>query len=157
MADAIIDRLSPTDVDTAAHLYNQIFRPTRDPDWIRRRIEGRRSVLIQVARIEHDAMGFYIGFEHKPDTLFTWLVGVMPDVRRSGIATQLMHAAEDFARTEGYKYMRFECDNRIRPFLHFGIANAYDIVGIRWDSERLSNLVIFERHILDQHRADNEK
>lgn len=150
MTDAIIDRLSPTDVDTAAHLYNQIFRPTQDAEWIRRRIEGRRNVLIQVARIGHDAVGFYIGFEHKPDTLFTWLVGVMPDIRRSGIATQLMHAAEDFARTEGYKCIRFECDNRIRPFLHFGIANNYDVVGIRWDTERLSNLVIFERPILEQ-------
>ena len=149
MADAIIDRINPTDLDTITHLYNNIFRPERDEAFIRRRFEGRRAILAQVARIEHDAVGFYLGFELKPDTHFVWLVGVVPDLRRSGIATQLMHAAQDWAATEGYRFIRFECDNRIRPFLHFGIANDYDIAGLRWDPERLTNLVIFQKAVID--------
>ncbi len=149
MADAIIDRINPTDLVTITHLYNNVFRPVREEDYLRRRLEGRRGVLAQVARIERDAVGFYLGFELKPDTHFVWLVGVAPDLRRAGIASQLMHAAQDWARTEGYRFVRFECDNRIRPFLHFGIANDYDIAGLRWDPDRLTNLIIFQKQIAD--------
>jgi len=149
MADAIIDRIDPADLATITHLYNGIFRPLRDEAFFRRRFDGRRGILAQVARIDRDAVGFYLGFELKPDTHFVWLVGVVPELRRAGIATQLMHAAQSRSHAEGYRYIRFECDNRIRPFLHFGIANNYDITGIRWDPERLTNLVIFQKPIKD--------
>ncbi len=149
MADATIDRINPADLETITHLYNAIFRPQRDEAFFSRRFDGRRGILAQVARIEHDAVGFYLGFELKPDTHFVWLVGVVPDLRRSGVATQLMHAAQHWAHAEGYRFIRFECDNRIRPFLHFGIANNYDIGGIRWDPDRLTNLVIFQKSIVD--------
>lgn len=157
MADAIIDRINPKDLATITHLYNNVFRPEREESYIRRRLEGRRAILAQVARIEHDAVGFYMGFELKPDTHFVWLVGVVPDMRRAGIATQLMHAAHDWAHMEGYRFVRFECDNRIRPFLHFGIANDYDIVGMRWDTDRMTNLIIFQKQIsegLDDSHVD---
>jgi GNAT superfamily N-acetyltransferase len=87
--------------------------------------------------------------ELRPDVHFAWTCGVTSDSRRTGVATQLMHAAEDWARTEGYRILRFECDNDVRPFLQFGIANDYDIVGIRWDSERMHNVVIFEKNLVD--------
>lgn len=147
MPDAIIDRIDPTDLELVTHLYNSMFRPEREENWIARRLKGRYNPLVQVARVDNDAVGFYIGFELKPVTHFAWLVGVAPELRRTGVATQLMHAAEDWSRTEGYHAIRFECDNRIRPFLHFGIANDYDITGIRWDPERLTNLVIFEKQL----------
>ena len=149
MADAIIDRLSPTDLEPILHLYNGIFRPARPIEWLNRRLSGRRGILPQVARIGNDAVGFYLGFELKPDTHFTWLVGVVPEMRRAGIATQLMQAAEHRARSEGHRWMRFECDNRIRGFLHLGIANEYDIAGMRWDPDRLTNLVIFHKSLVD--------
>lgn len=147
MADAIIDRIDPKDLALITHLYNQIFRPERTEDEIRARLRGRHNVFAQVARIGADAVGFSIGMELKPGVHFSWLCGVVPEMRRAGIATQLMQAAEDWARTEGYHALRFECDNKIRPMLIFGIANAYDIVGIRWDQDRMSNLVIFEKQI----------
>lgn len=147
MADAIIDRIDPTDLSTITHLYNQIFRPEWTEDEIKRRLRGRYNLLVQVARIQSDAVGFYVGMELKPNVHFSWMCGVMPDIRRSGIATQLMRAAEEWSRTEGYQVIRFECDNKIRPFLHFGIEGGYDIVGLRWDGERMSNLVIFEKSL----------
>lgn len=147
MADATIDRINPADLDLVTHLYNTMFRPEQDEAWIARRLEGRMKPLVQVARIDDDAVGFYVGYELKPNTHYTWVVGVVPEMRRAGIASQLMHAAENWSQAEGYKYMRFECDNRIRPFLHFGISADFDIVGIRWDMDRLTNLVIFERVI----------
>jgi len=155
MADATIDRINPADLELVTHLYNSMFRPEQEEAWIARRLEGRMKPLVQVARIDDDAVGFYVGYELKPNTHYTWIVGVVPEMRRAGIATQLMHAAENWAKAEGYKYMRFECDNRIRAFLHFGISYDFDVVGIRWDLDRLSNLVIFERVIEGEAYREN--
>lgn len=150
MADAIIDRISPTDFDTISHLYAQVFRPARGIEFFERRLKGRTGVLAQVARIKDDAVGFYIGMELKPSTHFAWLVGVVPEMRRAGIGTQLMRAAIDWSRTEGYRTLRFEATNRVRPFLHFGISEGFDIVGIRWDQDLMTNLIVFEKSLLDE-------
>ena len=145
MANVVIDRIDPADIATIAHLYNQVFRPERDADFFARRFRNRGGILVLVARIGMDAVGFYVGLELKPSVHFAWLCGVVPEMRRAGIASQLMRAAMDWARTEGYASIRFECHNQHRAFLHFGIAEGFDIVGIRWDPDRVENLVIFEK------------
>lgn len=157
MANVTIDRVDPKDLSLVTYLYNALFRPQRTEDWIKRRLRGRHNILILVARSGNDAVGLYAGMELKPSVHFAWMVGVVSEMRRSGIATQLMHTAEDWCRTEGYKSLRFECDNQIRPFLHFGIADGYDIVGIRWDPDRLTNLVIFEKTIADSFNPDDSR
>lgn len=145
MADATIDRINPTDLDTITHLYNSIFRPERSQDWIERHLQSRRNVLVQVARIGSDAVGFYIGMELRPTTHQGWIVGVVPEMRRAGIGTQLLVAAADWAKTEGYRSIRFEVPNTVRSVLQFSIAEGYDITGVRYDHDLATNLVIFER------------
>ncbi|MCK4872749.1 MAG: GNAT family N-acetyltransferase [Phycisphaerales bacterium] len=149
MTDIVIDLIDPTDTDLLAHLYNQIFKPVKKPEFFTMRFGGRRKPLAMVARVGSDAVGFYTGFELKPSTHFGWLCGVVPPYRRCGIATQLMRAAEDWVRTKGHHCMRFECYNRHRSMMHFAIASDYDIVGIRWDADRSDNLIIFERNFDD--------
>jgi len=147
MADAVIDRIDPKDSATITHLYNQVFKPEQDEAFFERRLRDRIATLVLVARIENVAVGFFIGFELRPGVYFSWLSGVFPDARRMGIATQLLCAAADWAKTEGYQTIRFECTNKHRPMLHFGIAQEYDIVGIRYDSELHENMIIFERSL----------
>ena len=64
-----------------------------------------------------------------------------------GVATQLINTAADWAHSRGYGAIRFECHNRQRAMLHFGIANDYDIVGMRWDSDRAENLLVLEKQL----------
>ncbi len=145
--NVVVDRVDPTDIALMAHLFNQMFRPARDEESFRRRLLARHKPLFMVARVDSDAVGFYVGLELKPSVHFAWLVGVNSDMRRMSIATQLMHSAMDWARTEAYRSIRFECDNRQRAMLHFGVSSEFDIVGLRWDADRATNLVIFERSL----------
>ncbi len=145
MANAKIDVLGQGEIPLISELYSKIFHPARDAEFFRRRFLGRYNQVVLIASLDDRPVGFYIGFELKPMVYFSWLVGVLPDARRMGIASQLMEAAHHWAIEHGYEHMRFECHNQSRPMLHLGIAQKYDIVGIRWDSDRLSNLVIFEK------------
>jgi GNAT superfamily N-acetyltransferase len=145
MADAIIDLVGPDEMPTIVELYNQIFRPARDLDSFIRRFRGRYNEIRLLARNEDRPVGFFLGFELKPTVYFAWFYGVLPEVRRQGIASQLMDAVHSWARQNNYESVRFECHNQHRPMLHLAIALGYDIVGIRWDPDRGDNLVIFEK------------
>lgn len=147
MAEIVIDRLDPTDVKLLTHLNNQVFRPERDEAFFERRLRNRMNPLLLGARIDSEAVGFLVGMELKPSVFFSWLVGVLPDARRMGVASQLMTAAEDWARERGYSAVRFETGNAHRAMLHFGVAAGYDVIGIRWDVDRTENLVIFEKTV----------
>jgi GNAT superfamily N-acetyltransferase len=147
VADATIDIVGMEDLPLVVELYNQIFRPPRDLESFKRRYRGRHNILQMVARIKDRPVGFFLGFELKPDVFFAWFYGVLPDFRRQGIASQLMDAVHSWARQSGYDVLRVECHNQHRPLLHLSIALGYDIVGIRWDSDRCQNLVIFEKQL----------
>src|SRR5213075_2333956 len=90
MADAIIEMVGPEDIPIIAQLYNQIFRPPRDVEAFHRRFRGRYNVLQLVARMQNRPVGFFLGFELKPTVYFAWFYGVLPDYRRTGIASQMM-------------------------------------------------------------------
>ncbi|MGF1577986.1 MAG: GNAT family N-acetyltransferase [Gemmataceae bacterium] len=146
MANVIVDVVGPEELPTIVELYNRCYRPARPMESFERRFRGRYNVLHMVARLADDTpVGFFLGFELKPNVFFAWFYGVAPDHRRQGIATQLMEAAHAWAREHHYEYIRFECHNQHRPMLHLAIALGYDIVGIRWDPERADNLVIFDK------------
>jgi GNAT superfamily N-acetyltransferase len=147
MAEAVIDVVGTDELPLIVELYNQIFRPARDADSFRRRFLGRYNVLQMIARVKDRPVGFFLGFELKPTTFFAWFYGVLPDCRRMGIASQLMDAAHSWARQHEYETFRVECHNAHRPMLHLSIALGYDVVGMRWDSDRGDNLIMFEKSL----------
>jgi GNAT superfamily N-acetyltransferase len=147
MADAVIDVLGLDELPLVVDLYNQIFRPARTIESFRRRYLGRHNPLQLVARLGDRPVGFFLGFELKPDTFFAWFYGVLGDCRRMGIGSQLMEAAQSWAAAQGYESIRLECHNQHRPMLHLAIVLGYDIVGIRWDADRGANLVLCEKQL----------
>jgi GNAT superfamily N-acetyltransferase len=149
MADAEVVVVGPGELPIIADLYNKIFRPPRDVTFFRRRFQGRHNALMLLAHIDGRPVGFATGFELKPNTFFSWLIGVHPDYLRQGIATQIHEAEAAWAKVHGYQYIRMECHNAHRPILHLSIATGFNIVGIRWDPDRSENLIIFEKAIED--------
>ena len=106
----------------AVEIYNSIFRPKREVDYFKRRFMGRYNCLTLIARMDEKPVGFWIGFELKPGMFYHWLGGVTPAVRRHGVARQLQEAQQAWAKDHGYEYVRCECINYQREFLHFAVA-----------------------------------
>ena len=128
-------------------LYNQMFRPRGDINYFQRRFLGRRHVLTLLAKYEGRPVGFWVGYELKPAMYYHWLGAVVPEFRRAGIARQLQEGQQAWARDHEYEYIRSECLNHQRHFIHFAIDVGYDIVGMRWDSTHADNLIIFEKSL----------
>ncbi len=135
------EQLLPMAVD----LYNGMFRPRREVDYFKRRFLGRYNILTLLARLDEKPVGFWMGFELKPGMFYLWMGGVLADARRNGVARQLQEAQQSWAREHGYEYIRCECLNHQREFIHFAITMGYALVGVRWDSTHADNLIVFEK------------
>lgn len=133
----------------AVALYNSMFRPKYDIAYFHRRFLGRYNPLTLLAMVDGRPVGFWMGFELKPTMFYHWLGAVVPDMRRQGIASQLMRAQQAWACDHSYEFVRCECLNQQREFIHFAVSTGYDIVGIRWDSVHADNLIVFEKTIMD--------
>jgi GNAT superfamily N-acetyltransferase len=128
-----------------AEIYNTCFRPRADAAYFARRFAARHNVLTLLARVGERPVGFWVGFELKPGVFYHWLGAVASDARRGGVAQQLQEAMESWARENDYEYVRAECLNAQREFIHFAVTSGYQIVGTRWDSTHSENMVIFEK------------
>ena len=147
MATAKVDIVGPNDIPLIVELYCQIYRPHHEADFFHRRFLGRYNGLRLIASLDERPVGFFLGFELKPSVYFSWLYGVLPEFRRKGIASQLMDAVHAWVQEHGYAGIRFECQNEHRAMLHLAIAREYNLVGIRWDPDLGTNLVIFEKEL----------
>ncbi len=145
MPNSKIDIIGPGELSLIVDMYNQIFQPTHEPAFFERRLQGRHNQLRLVASIDDNPVGFFIGYELKPNVYYEWLYGILPDMRRASIGSQLVDAANAWATEHDYEYTRMECHNQHRPMLHMAIARGYDIQGMRYEPDRHANLVIFEK------------
>lgn len=147
MANADINVVGPRELPLIVELYNAVFTPHHDLAFFERRLRGRTNTLNLIAEVDRRPVGFSCGIELKPNTWFNWLVGVLPDYRRAGIASQLIEAEHAWAADHGYSYVRMECHNQHRAVLYLAIRAGFDVVGVRWDADRQSNLVVLEREL----------
>lgn len=147
MAQADIIIADDAMLQHAVELYNQIFRPRKDMDFFKRRFLGRYNPLTLLAKMDEKPVGFWIGFELKPAVYYLWLGAVLADVRRHGVGKQMHDAQRAWAKDHDYEYIRCECMNHQREFIHFAMDVGYDIVGTRWDSQHADQLVLLEMQI----------
>jgi GNAT superfamily N-acetyltransferase len=150
MANADIVPLGPSDLPLIVDLYNEVFRPGQEVSFFAHRLGTRHNPLILLAQIDKRPAGFALGFEIKPSTYYCWHIGVLPDYRRAGVASQLMEAMSAWARDQNYQIVRFECYNRHRPMLFLAIRQNYNIVGLRYDSDAQDTRIILEQHLTEE-------
>ncbi len=110
---------------------------------------GRYNSLTLIARMDDKPVGFWVGFELKLACFITGWERSFPMPDDMAWGRQLQEAQQAWAKDHGYEYIRCECMNHQREFIHFAVAIGYDIVGIRWDSTHADNLVVFEKNLID--------
>ncbi|MGQ9649868.1 MAG: GNAT family N-acetyltransferase [Phycisphaerae bacterium] len=150
MANAEITPVGMNDLPLIVDLYNEIFRPGREYAFFSHRLGTQRNPLLLLAQVQKRPVGFALGYELKQSTFYCWYIGVLPEFRRAGVASQMMEAMTAWARDQGYQIIRFECYNRHRPMLHVAIRQNYNIVGIRYDADAEDNLIILEQNVNEE-------
>lgn len=103
------------------------FGSTPTLDQITARI-GLVPHLVLTGYVEEKPAGFKIGYE-RDGTFYSWLGGVLPLYRRSGVATKLADAQESWAKTHGYKTIWMKTRNRFPGMLMMAFGRGFQITG----------------------------
>lgn len=95
-----------------------------------------RTQLILVARYNHKIVGCKLGYDRFEDSSFySWLGGVLPAYRKSGVARELALHQEEWARKQGFESIKFKTQNRHKAMLQFAIKNGFSIYNVKSKDE----------------------
>ncbi len=115
---SLLERLPEFDQLRPADYYLQELRDT--------------SHLILTAKQNGLPVGCKIGYDRfKDGSFYSWLGGVLPEHRKSGIAGKLADYQEDWAKKQGYESIKFKTQNRHKAMLQFAIKNGFSIYNVK--------------------------
>jgi GNAT superfamily N-acetyltransferase len=103
------------------------FNDPYSAEAIAERLAGKLHLSL-AAYVDGEPAGFKLGYERDGE-FYSWLGGVLPQYRRSGVAKALAEAQEDWAREQGYTCVNFKTRNRHKDMLIFALKNGFQITG----------------------------
>ncbi|MBW8349658.1 GNAT family N-acetyltransferase [Bacillus sp. IITD106] len=112
-------------MDGILQIHEHIFH---DSSELIRKMVNKRKLLIHVAFIDSQVVGYKIGYELSSEKFYSWLGGVDPNYRNLGIATKLMDKQHEFLREHGYKMVQTKTKNRWRQMLILNLKNGFNIM-----------------------------
>lgn len=105
------------------------------------RLAGRPNLLL-AADVGGRVVGYKVGYEERPRIFYSWLGGVVPEFRSSGVASALREHQEAWARANGYDVLRVKSKNQFPHMLRLLIGAGYSIVGTEGTGDQLK--IVFE-------------
>lgn len=89
----------------------------------------REDLLMLVARIEGEAVGFKIGYRFRAETFYSAKGGVLPAYRRQGVARALLYAMIDQVREWGYTIFLYDTFPNQHPGMTvLGLSEGFRVV-----------------------------
>ena len=88
------------------------------------------NYLVVVADHEGILIGFKLGYPVSTSEFYSWLGGVIPAYRNSGVAQTLLDFQKDWVKISGFKSMSVKSMNRFPSMLRLLIKNGYKIKSV---------------------------
>ncbi|SDL40130.1 Acetyltransferase (GNAT) family protein [Janthinobacterium sp. OK676] len=85
------------------------------------------GALIPIAEADGQSVGFKLGYAAEDGSLYSWLGGVLPAHRKSGLAQRLLEVQEAWASAHGFAAVTVKSMNRYPAMLRLLIRNGYQI------------------------------
>ncbi|GAB3532247.1 GNAT family N-acetyltransferase [Photobacterium alginatilyticum] len=110
----------------AAQVLAQIreFAQPADEHALEIRLKGR-APLILVAELDEQLVGVKIGYRLSETCFYSWLGGVAPEGRCSGVAQALLEEQETWVKQQGFEELRVKSRNRFPAMLRLLLRNGY--------------------------------
>lgn len=85
------------------------------------------SALVLIAEADGQPVGCKLGYPVEDGSLYSWLGGVLPAHRKTGLAQRLLEAQEAWASAHGFAAITVKSMNRYPAMLRVLIRNGYQI------------------------------
>ena len=121
------------------------FDPCPTVEDLRARSDGHQSLAL-VAHVDGEITGCKFGYAIDSATFYSWVGGVIPAHRKSGIAAALLDHQERWAAEHGYQTVRVKSMNRYPGMIRLLIRHNYQIISTEGDDPNTLK-IIFEKQL----------
>ena len=94
-------------------LYSSIFEDARIT-FFKERLANKENVLSIIAYKDKYPVGFKIGYKYSESIFYSWVGGILENVRNQGFASNLAINQENWARKKGSLKLRTKSMNRFK-------------------------------------------
>ena len=103
---------------------------------LQKRLSKPESILL-LAESNGKPVGCKLAYNRNYDgSVYSWLGGVLPEYRNSGIATALLNKLEQEARRKFFLSVRMKTRNKHIAMLCFSLKNGFQINGFQVNEDR---------------------
>lgn len=113
-----------------------------------RRLKGR-SALILTAYVDSFPVGFKIGYSLSDQVFYSWMGGILPQYRRSGLATHLMQYQENWCCQEKYRIIRVKTRAKHSGMRALLTRNRYREIDREKRTDAGETRLVFEKTLLE--------
>jgi len=128
------------------NLYSLIFEDAQI-DFFHQRLKENKNLCSIVAFDNEKPIGFKIGYKYNNHTFYSWVGGVLPKYRNQGIAQNLAHLQEKWAKENSYLKLRTKSMNKFKPMMILNLKRGFNIVSIYTNSSN-QNKIVFEKKLI---------
>lgn len=132
-------------LDEILEVYKTIFDDYK-LDFFKSRISEKDDLLIALCYSKVNLVGFKIGYRYNENTFYSWVGGVLPSMRKKGVARTLAALQEEKVREEGYLKLRTKSMNRFKPMMILNLKNGFDIIQV-YTNDGGQTKVVFEKKL----------
>lgn len=128
--------LGGAETDTLVSLCKVIFPDLQD-DYLLGRLPLLQDAVLHLAEREGAPVGFKFGYRRDRKILYSWLGGVVPTARRSGIARTLMDQQHMYAVSVGYNFVETRARAGNSAMIALNLRHGFAICGFEIDERGL--------------------
>ena len=117
-----------------------------DPDYLKWRLDRMPELSTFLASRNGRLIGFKIGYAMTAQRYYSWLGGVDPDNRRSGIASELMVRQHRWVFEQGYDRIETAADQTNTRMAALNLKHGFEVSELRVEPERTQILYLKRLH-----------
>lgn len=127
--------VGPKDFELIALIGREVFAEWEDAVF-REKLSRRQGTRLQFAFVDGDPAAFKLAYTESPGILNSWMGGVRPKYRRTGLARSLMAAQHEWAMANGYTKIRTKTGNRFPAMLRLNVESGFQIYDLDREDPR---------------------
>jgi len=106
--------------------------------------------MLLLAGEGHAWKGFKLGYRRGDALLYSWLGGVVPELRGRGVASELMRRQHAQAAAESYRCIETRTRAANNPMILLNLRHGFHVVGFETDASGIS--VVIQRRLIESQR-----
>lgn len=119
---------------------SEIF-PGFDPTYLDR-LKNVADPLLLFASHRDEVIGFKLGYRRGAHLFYSWLGGVRPVARRTGVAAALMRLQHERVAKLGYPFIETRARAANNPMIVLNLRKGFQIVGFEVDARAIPVVIL---------------